>query len=506
MQTAQAPNIVIKINNFNDIYKPLLKNKSRYLVLFGGASSGKSHFIVQRYILRIMNEKPMNLMVVRQVAKDNTTTTFNLFKQIMNSWQAKPFFKINEGDHVITCLKNGNQIIFRGLDDVENLKSTTFPNGELTDVWVEEANQISEYDFDQLDVRLRGGKSSKQIVVSFNPVNITHWLKKKFYDKSNGDKTNTYLYSEAMIEDRTVKAYCTICRSTYHDNKFLSDEDKLTLEAFKDTDPYYYDVYCLGNWGVYGSSIFDKQKISERILQIKKPLLQGYFEYELDVREHMINSSIQFAENRTGCVKIYEDVKKGYPYVLGGDTSGEGSDFFVNQVIDNTTGNQVVALRQQFDEDLYAKQTYCLGMYFNKALIGLETNFSTHPQKELERLEYPNLYTRETEDNYTHKPMKSYGFQTNKKTRPQIIAILVEEVRDNINQFNDLDTLNEMLTFIRNEKGRPEAADNEHDDCIMSMGITYYIRNQQSFTVKVDPIHQAGKLIDRLRPKEEVVI
>ena len=38
----------------------------------------------------------------------------------------------------IKC-KNGNEIVFSGLDDTEKLKSITFENGELTDVWVEEA-------------------------------------------------------------------------------------------------------------------------------------------------------------------------------------------------------------------------------------------------------------------------------------------------------------------------------------------------------------------------------
>lgn len=507
MQAVQGGNIILKRNNFNDVYFPLLNNKSRYLVLFGGSSSGKSYFIAQRYIYRIMNEKPMNLMVVRQVSKDNRDSTFALLKQVINKWHAGRFFKVNEGDMRITCLKNGNMIVFKGLDDVEQLKSTTFPNGELTDVWEEEASQMEEEDHNQLDVRLRGGLSNKQIVVSFNPINITHWLKKKFFDKSNGSKCDTYVYSDSEIDGRSIKLYCTIIHTTYQDNKFLGDAEKALLEAYKDTDPYYYEVYCLGNWGVYGSSIFNKQIVNDRILQIKDklPERQGYFKYELNEKDHIKDDSIEFVDSSDGCIRIYEDAKKGHPYVIGGDTSGEGSDWFVNQVIDNSTGVQIAALRQQFDEDLYAKQTYCMGIYFNKALIGLEMNYSTYPVKELERLDCPNQYTRETEDNYTHKPMKSYGFQTNKKTRPQIIALLVTEVRERIEQFNDLATLNEMLTFIRNEKGRPEAAKGEHDDCIMSMGITYYIRNQQSFTVKTGPTEKGKKLIDILQPKKEEV-
>ena len=77
----------------------------------------------------------------------------------------------------------------------------------------------------------------------------------------------------------------------------------------------------------------------------------------------------------------FEDVKPQYPYVIGGDTAGEGSDYFIGQVLDNTSGKQVAILRHQYDEDLYARQMYCLGQYYNFALLGIETNFSTFPQK-----------------------------------------------------------------------------------------------------------------------------
>ena len=69
-----------------------------------------------------------------------------------------------------------------------------------------------------------------------------------------------------------------------------------------------------------------------------------------------------------------------YPYVIGGDTAGDGSDF-LGQVLDNTDGMQVAKLKHQFDEDLYARQMFCLGKYYNYALLVIETNFSTYPCK-----------------------------------------------------------------------------------------------------------------------------
>lgn len=127
---------------------------------------------------------------------------------------------------------------------------------------------------------------------------------------------------------------------------------------------------------------------------------------------------------------------------------------------------------------------YCLGIYYNKALIGVETNFSTYPQKELERLRYPNFYIRMKEDTYTNKTEKAFGFNTNRKTRPIIIAELVQVARDMIESINDIETLEEMLTFIRNENGKAEAQLGCHDDLIMALAIAHYIRPQQKYIIK----------------------
>lgn len=129
---------------------------------------------------------------------------------------------------------------------------------------------------------------------------------------------------------------------------------------------------------------------------------------------------------------------------------------------------------------------YCLGIYYNTALEGIEANFSTFPIKELERLKYQKQFVREREDSYTNKPVKAYGFKTTAVTRPLILAQLQAIVNDSIGLINDKETLEEMLTFVRNEKGRPEAQDGAHDDLVMALAIAYYIRTQQDMTVKVN--------------------
>ena len=128
---------------------------------------------------------------------------------------------------------------------------------------------------------------------------------------------------------------------------------------------------------------------------------------------------------------------------------------------------------------------YCLGKYYNNALEGIESNFDTFPIKELERIGYKKQYVRMKEDTYTGKTVKAYGFRTDRITRPLILSELQAIVNDNIELINDKDTLEEMLVFVRNEKGRPEAQEGCHDDLVMALAIAYYIRDQQDMKVKV---------------------
>jgi len=459
----------------NDTFYPLYNNDNRYLVLMGGGGSGKSVFAAQKIIYRVLTEDNHKILVVRKVAKTSRQSTFSLLRAIINSWGLSELFSTNKTEMEITC-KNGNQIIHAGLDDVEKLKSIQ----GVTSIWIEEASELLPEDFRQLDIRLRGQtKNYKQIILTFNPVSITHWLKKEFFD--------------------TKKPKAVVSKTTYKDNKFLPKEDIEVLEGFKESDPYYYQVYCLGQWGVTGKTIFNSQKVSIRIHQLanQKPLSRGYFIYSYE-NEKIVDKSIRFIPDETGYITIHEDVKENYPYVIGGDTAGEGSDYFAGQVLDNTTGKQVAILHHQFDEDLYTKQMYCLGKHYNMALIGIETNYSTYPTMELSRLGYYKQYNREVPDTFTGKLQKKYGFHTTKLTRPVIISNGVEIVREATHILNDIKTLEEMLTFVRNEQGRAEAQEGSHDDLIMSWLIAQHIREQQTFNVSEVPIKPPEKLLDKL--------
>ena len=446
----------------NDTFIPLFEDEHRHLVLMGGGGSGKSVFAARKVLERCTSEKGHRMLVVRKVERTIRDSCFELMKKLAYQYYAKQIAYIPRGRNssMYMKFKNGSEILFYGLDDVEKLKSISGVSG----IWIEEASEISRDDFTQLDIRMRDKTEYyQQIIITFNPISMTHWLKDRFFDRKD--------------PEGRVRTH----HSTYKENRFCEPSERITLEAFKDTDPYHYDVYCLGKWGVLGKTIFDKKQISARLRVLPKPEAVGnmkYFYDGLTVRDW------EFAEEPDGDLKIYQMPQAGHPYVIGCDTAGDGSDWFVGQVIDNSSGKQVATWRGQIDEGVFAREMFALGMWYNTALIGVEANFSTHPNKELERMGYPNLFLRQHEDTISNTVEMRLGFMTTKITRALIISQLKDIVRESVQLLCDETTLQELLTFVRNEKnGREEAESGAHDDCVMALAIAYYIRTQQSASV-----------------------
>jgi phage terminase large subunit len=136
---------------------------------------------------------------------------------------------------------------------------------------------------------------------------------------------------------------------------------------------------------------------------------------------------------------------------------------------------------------------YCLGKYYKDALIGIEANFDSYPIMELQRLGYPKQYAREAVDTYTGKTEKRFGFKTTRLTRPTVISRLIEIVREHCDTICDKETLEELLTIVRNEKGRIEAPEGGHDDDMMGLAIAHHIRDQVVFpseVIEVKPQHR----------------
>ncbi len=236
-----------------------------------------------------------------------------------------------------------------------------------------------------------------------------------------------------------------------------------------------------------GTGVFDNEQIVLRLERLPSPAGRGEF------------TDGEWTESETGAITLYELPEDGVPYVLGGDTAGEGSDYFTAIVINNVSGRIAAKLRQKYSEPEYVRQICALGRFYNDALVAIETNFSTYPVMKLQEMEYPNQYSREREDTYTRQMRKSYGFRTDRQSRPRAIANLVEVFSSHPEWFTDRELLEEMLTFCYNEDHRPEALAGKHDDLVMGAAITYAVRHQQRMTVLTEPEKPREKLIDQMK-------
>ena len=238
-----------------------------------------------------------------------------------------------------------------------------------------------------------------------------------------------------------------------------------------------------------GRPVFDIEKIVKRIDFLrekykKKPYKEGCFRFEWEnprAEDSIISSSIEFVESHEkNWVRIYEEPEDGVPYVIGGDTKGEGSDFYTATVVNNITGNRAATFHLNINRAKpYTHQIYCMGIFYNQALIGVEINFNTAPIEELQRLHYPKQFVRRKFDDYTKKIEPRYGFKTDGISRPLIIDKYASLIYEHIELINDIPTLEEAMTFIYDEKGRPDAMDGKHDDLLFSDMIAEQIREQQ---------------------------
>jgi PBSX family phage terminase large subunit len=218
---------VIKDLFVNDIYLPLINCYSRFLVLYGGGGSGKSVFAAQKVILRTVSEKGHKFLCLRKVADTIKESIFAELDSTIEEFGLKEEFQVNKTDRSFLHIPTGNRILCKGLDEPGKIKSIK----GITGMWLEEATDFDELDLDQLDIRIRGEKENYiQYILSFNPIDETHWLKKRFFDKKDEN--------------------ATVCHSTYLHNHFLSAEDKSRLEALKERNELFYNVYCLGKWGI----------------------------------------------------------------------------------------------------------------------------------------------------------------------------------------------------------------------------------------------------------------
>ena len=237
--------IKLDLSNWFELINPSFKflyktDNFRFIFLQGGAGSGKSYSLAQFIIFSCLVKENLTWLICRKTKASHKNSTYSLLRYIINNLEFSKLIKINLTDLSIT-FGNGSKILFAGLDDSEKIKSIQ----GINKIWIEEATELEESDFDQLNLRLRGkNRYSYQIFSTFNPISISHWIREKI-DNLKGD--------------------CYYSKTTWKDNKFLDETYKTNLLNLEQLNPYLYQVYCQGEFGQLQGLIFDKVEFLDEL-------------------------------------------------------------------------------------------------------------------------------------------------------------------------------------------------------------------------------------------------
>lgn len=267
---------------FNDVYYPyLLDYSNRYEIYYGGAGSGKSVFVAQKLVIKACSSK-RKVLVIRKYGTTLKDSVFQLIKDVLAKWGLLEHCKINLSTYTIT-LPNGSVFLFKGMDDSEKIKSIT----DITDIWCEEATELQEDEYAQLDLRLRALSNNLQLICSFNPVSKVNWVYKKWFASDQKHDSTTILHT------------------TYKDNKFLPEAYINALKEKMMSNPTYYRIYALGEFASLDKLVFNNYKIEEfNHALIKGELLVGLdFGFVNDISA--LTASVLDEENK--CIYIFNE-------------------------------------------------------------------------------------------------------------------------------------------------------------------------------------------------------
>ena len=220
------------------IYDNLFDYSKFTEVWYGGASSGKSHGVVQKVVLKSLKHwrVPRKVLWLRKVDRTIKNSIFTDVTECLSSWDILQYCHVNRSDKTIV-LPNGAIFLFQGMDDPEKIKSIK----GLSDVVMEEASEFNHNDYTQLTLRLREPKhKQRQIFCMFNPVSKLNWTYQTWFDPSAD-------YDRSRV---------AIHQSTYKDNRFLDEDNIRTIEELKNTNPAYYKIYTLGEFATLDKLVF----------------------------------------------------------------------------------------------------------------------------------------------------------------------------------------------------------------------------------------------------------
>ena len=220
---------------FIEKYHDFFKNENkRFNFIYGSASSGKSHSVGQHFIKKFyQEEKNKVFLVIRTTLPALRITAYKLIIDLATEYGLP--LNLNKSEMLLEF--NGNQMYFKSLLDsaggIERIKSFN-----VNYIWAEELTDFSLAGFRRLNLILRRqNEGLNKLYGTFNPIDTYHWINTEYFEKRPDD--------------------IAILHTTYKDNPFNDKEYIKELEALKDQDENYYNIYARGLWGLRKNIIYE---------------------------------------------------------------------------------------------------------------------------------------------------------------------------------------------------------------------------------------------------------
>jgi phage terminase large subunit len=233
------------VQQFNDKYKPVFTTRARYIHIWGGRGRGGSYFGTDYFLHLITRPEYFRGYIMRQVAGDIRESLWRDFNDriVENETIDQKLFALQDFSMTAQYLPTGNEIISKGFKKSSGNQTAKLKSiAGATHVLIEEGEETSEEDFNQLDDSLRTIKGEIQIIFIFNPPHKDHWIMKRWYNlEPIDDKEFEGYYKATPKNDPSLLSI----HSTYLDN--LVNINQTTIENF--------ERYRLTNFEYYATMI-----------------------------------------------------------------------------------------------------------------------------------------------------------------------------------------------------------------------------------------------------------
>lgn len=317
-------------------------------------------------------------------------------------------------------------------------------------------------------------------------------------------------YSTPFESEKAKKAFM----------KTLDDEEKALYREFKLTpEQLHWRRRCIANkcngsieqfhqeypstpeeaFIASGRPKFNQQSLKKYREKQEKPIMKGYLEIK--------DKQLKFIEDSSGYINIWKMPQPNKFYVIGADVS-EGlatGDYSCAVVLDEDF-DLVASWYGHIDPDLFGDELVKLGMFYNEAYLGIESNnHGLTTIKSVLRKEYWNIYYQKSYDKIDEKITKKIGWNTNRRTKPIMINTLAEYIREMWLGIKWDTLISECFTYIIEEDGSTNAQAGSHDDTVMATAIALQLLLEgrgEDYTPEIPRDEQ--KILSPLEDSEEV--